>query len=67
MDKGLELLGGGVATRKQVDPMTLQDGSSVAVIGAGPAGSMFSYFFLNMAEMMGMDVSVDIYLSLIHI
>ena len=61
MDEGLELLGGGAATRKQVDPMALQDGSSIAVIGAGPAGSMFSYFFLNMAEMMGMDVNVDIY------
>ena len=41
--------------------MSLQDGSSVAVVGAGPAGSMFSYFFLNMAEMMGLDVGVDIY------
>ena len=25
MDEGLELLGGGAATRKQVDPMALQD------------------------------------------
>jgi len=41
--------------------MSLQDGSRIAVIGAGPAGSMFSYFFLNMAEMMGLDVGVDIY------
>jgi flavin-dependent dehydrogenase len=61
METGLELLEGGAATRKQVDPMSLQDGSSVAVVGAGPAGSMFSYFFLNMAEMMGLDVGVDIY------
>jgi flavin-dependent dehydrogenase len=61
METGLELLGGGAATRKQVDPMSLQDGSSVAVVGAGPAGSMFSYFFLNMAQMMGLDVGVDIY------
>jgi len=61
MEQGLELLGGGTSTRKQVDPMSLQDGSRIAVIGAGPAGSMFSYFFLNMAEMMGLDVGVDIY------
>lgn len=61
MEQGLELLGGGKATRKSVDPMSLKDGSRIAVIGAGPAGSMFSYFFLNMAEMMGLDVGVDIY------
>lgn len=41
--------------------MQLQDGSRIAVIGAGPAGSMFSYFFLNMAETVGLDVAVDMY------
>jgi flavin-dependent dehydrogenase len=40
---------------------TLHDGSRVAVVGAGPAGSMFSYFFLTMAETMGLDVDVDIF------
>jgi len=39
----------------------LQDGSRVAVIGAGPSGSMFSYFFLTMAETLGLDVGVDIF------
>jgi len=39
----------------------LQDGSRIAVIGAGPAGSMFSYFFLTMAETIGLDVSVDMF------
>ena len=39
----------------------LQDGSRVAVIGAGPAGSMFSYFFLSMAETVGLDVDVDMF------
>ena len=39
----------------------LQDGSRIAVVGAGPAGSMFSYFFLSMAETVGLDVDVDIY------
>ena len=39
----------------------LQDGSRIAVVGAGPAGSMFSYFFLSMAETIGLDAHVDIY------
>lgn len=40
---------------------SLQDGSRVAVIGAGPAGSLFSYFFLTMAETVALDVSVDMF------
>ena len=39
----------------------LEDGSRVAVIGAGPAGSMFSYFLLNMAESIMLDLHVDLY------
>ena len=39
----------------------LQDGSRIAVIGAGPAGSMFSYFSLKMAEAVGLDLNVDIF------
>lgn len=39
----------------------LQDGSKVAVIGAGPAGSMFSYFLLSMAESIDLDVNVDMF------
>ena len=35
--------------------------SSVAVIGGGPAGSFFSFFLLELAEMAGMDISVDVY------
>ena len=38
---------------------TLTDGSKIAVIGAGPAGSMFSYFLLNIAETIGLDLHVD--------
>jgi len=41
--------------------MQLDDGSRVAVIGAGPAGSMFSYFLLDLGERIGLDVKVDIY------
>jgi flavin-dependent dehydrogenase len=39
----------------------LHDGSRIAVIGAGPAGSMFSYFLLNMAESVALDLKVDLY------
>jgi flavin-dependent dehydrogenase len=31
------------------------------VIGGGPAGTFFSYFLLDMADRMGMDVSLDLY------
>ncbi len=40
---------------------TLETGSRVAVIGGGPAGSLFSYFLLTMAERVGIDLHVDIY------
>ncbi len=40
---------------------TLETGSRVAVIGGGPAGSLFSYFLLSMAERIGIDLKVDVY------
>ncbi|MFC2169275.1 NAD(P)/FAD-dependent oxidoreductase [Acidobacteriota bacterium] len=43
--------------------LKLEDGSRIAVIGGGPAGAFFSYFFLKMAKMIGMDIRVDIYES----
>jgi len=39
----------------------LRDGSRVAVIGGGPAGSFFSYFLLKLAAEVDLDVSVDIF------
>ncbi len=45
----------------KTESLALQDGSRIAVIGAGPAGSMFSYFFLNMAELVGLQADVDMY------
>lgn len=39
----------------------LSDGSRVAVIGGGPAGSLFSYFLLDMADLAGIKISLDIY------
>lgn len=41
--------------------LTLDDGSAVAVIGGGPAGSFFSYFLLRMAESIGTSLKVDIF------
>ena len=41
--------------------LKLEDGSRIAVIGSGPAGSFFSYFLLKIAEMVDMDIHVDIY------
>jgi flavin-dependent dehydrogenase len=43
------------------DSAGLTDGSRVAVIGGGPAGSMFSYFLLRMAGNIGVELGVDIY------
>jgi len=39
----------------------LEDGSKIAVIGGGPAGSFFTYFAIDFAERMGMDISIDVY------
>jgi len=39
----------------------MNDGSQIAVIGGGPAGSFFSYFFLDLAERVGIEATVDIY------
>lgn len=39
----------------------LVDGSRVAVIGGGPAGSLFSVFLLQMAARIGLRLEVDIY------
>jgi flavin-dependent dehydrogenase len=39
----------------------LVDGSRVAVIGGGPAGSLFAYFLLRLADAVDLDISVDIY------
>lgn len=39
----------------------LEDGSRVAVVGGGPAGSLFSFFFLEMADRRGLAVDVDMF------
>jgi flavin-dependent dehydrogenase len=39
----------------------LGDGSRVAVIGGGPAGSLFSYYLLSLAETAGLELELDLY------
>jgi len=43
--------------------LNLSDGSRIAVIGGGPAGSFFSYFLLSMAERIGLELKLDVYES----
>jgi flavin-dependent dehydrogenase len=43
--------------------LSLDENSRVAVIGAGPAGTFFSYFLYALAERVGMEVHVDIFES----
>ncbi len=39
----------------------LRDGSRIAVVGAGPSGSMFTYFLLNMAAATSLKLDVDLF------
>ncbi|MBI3193363.1 MAG: hypothetical protein HYZ34_02725 [Ignavibacteriae bacterium] len=39
----------------------LDSGSTVGVVGGGPAGSLCAYFLLKFAQRVGMDIQVDIY------
>ena len=41
--------------------LTLGPNSRVAVVGGGPAGSFFSYFFLETAARLGTPIPIDIY------
>ena len=41
--------------------LRLDDGSRIAVLGGGPAGSFFAYFFLETASRVGLETHVDIY------
>jgi flavin-dependent dehydrogenase len=52
------------ANRKnRLGEIKLENNSRVAVIGGGPAGSFFSYFALDMAGRLDLDLQVDIYES----
>ncbi len=39
----------------------LVDGSKVAVVGGGPAGSLFAYFLLRLANVIDLELEVDIF------
>ena len=41
--------------------LKLDNGSKIAVIGGGPAGSFFGYSALDLAERLGIDIEIDIY------
>jgi len=41
------------------DDFELKSGSRVCVIGGGPAGSFFTYFLLDMADRLGIDIELD--------
>ena len=41
--------------------LKLGNGSRVAVLGGGRAGSFFSYFLLDTAQRVGLDIQLDIY------
>ena len=58
-----DLQGKGLASYFEADPpeVALEDGSRVAVIGGGPAGTFFAYFVRRLAETIDLDVAVDIY------
>lgn len=43
--------------------LKLDDKSQIAVIGGGPAGSFFSYFLLNIASRVDLELDVDIFES----
>lgn len=47
--------------KKNSSSLPMEQGSRVAVIGGGPAGSFFSYFLLDMAGRIGLRLQVDIY------
>jgi flavin-dependent dehydrogenase len=42
-------------------PLALRDGSRVAVVGGGPAGSFFSFFLLELAGRMDLRLEVDLF------
>ena len=45
---------------RKTEKLVLEDGSRIAVIGGGPAGSFFTYFALDFAQRIGLDIQIDI-------
>ena len=49
-----------MASRSKIN-IELKDGSTIAVIGGGPAGSFFTYYALEFAKRLDLDISIDIF------
>ena len=49
--------------QQDIPTLSLNDGDRVCVVGGGPAGSFYTYFLLEMAERIGLNLHVDIYES----
>ncbi|MDT8394264.1 MAG: hypothetical protein RQ761_10485 [Bacteroidales bacterium] len=47
--------------KQEKDKLKLKDCSSIAVVGGGPSGSFFTYFTLELADRIGLDISIDIF------
>lgn len=47
-------------TVETTEDFELKSGSKVCVVGGGPAGSFFTYFFLELANRLGIEVELDI-------
>lgn len=43
------------------DQFILEDGSRIAIVGGGPAGSFFAYYALDFADRLGLDIHIDIF------
>jgi len=48
-------------SRSGAADLRLRSGSRVAIVGGGPAGSMFGYFLLSMSERIDLALAVDIF------
>lgn len=44
----------------KLNDLVLEDGSNIAVVGGGPAGSFFTYFALDFADRYGLKINIDI-------
>jgi flavin-dependent dehydrogenase len=47
--------------QKKKRELVLENGSKIAVVGGGPAGSFFSVFAFDLAKRRGIDIQIDIY------
>lgn len=47
--------------KTHVQNLKLRNGSRIAVIGAGPAGTFFSHFVSNLARKKGLDISITLF------